>query len=110
MTAEQFQHEIFECALNSPICDIPIVRRITATSVNLRIPLTFGHFVDIFYNEETGTTAYALIEKGKRIFGADNTGGWHLHSFENPISLYACLFKQTFSRSPRRSTGVSRIF
>lgn len=84
MTVDQFQHEVFESAFNSPLCEIPIVRRVTATSVNLRIPLTIGNFVDIFYNEETGTTAYALIEKGKRIFGADNAGGWHVHSFENP--------------------------
>ena len=76
MTIEAFQHEIFLRALNSPICGIPVVRRITPTSVNLRIPLRFENFVDIFYNEETGTTAYALIEKGNRIFGADNTGGW----------------------------------
>ncbi|MFQ5751528.1 MAG: hypothetical protein ACE5HI_05975 [bacterium] len=42
------------------------------------------NFTDIFYNEETGTTALALIEKGKRIFGADNTGDWYLHPFDNP--------------------------
>jgi Ethanolamine utilization protein EutJ (predicted chaperonin) len=84
MTIEVFQHDVFTFAFRSPICGIPIVRRITSTSVNFRIPLTIGNFVDIFYNEETGTTAFALIEKGKRIFGADNTGGWHLHPFENP--------------------------
>ncbi len=84
MTLEEFQHEIFECAFNSPLCDIPVVRRISPTSINIRTALTFGNFVDVFFNEETGTTAFALIEKGDRIFGIDNTGGWHLHPFERP--------------------------
>jgi len=89
MTIEEFQREVISCALDSPICDIPLVRRITPTSINLRVPLTFGNFVDLFYNEETGTTAFAIIEKGKRIFGADNTDGWHLHHLKilNNIKL-----------------------
>ena len=28
--------------------------------------------------------AFALIRQGKRIFGADNTGGWHTHPFHSP--------------------------
>ena len=84
MTLEEFQHEVISSAQDSPICEIAIVRRITPTSINLRVPLTVGNFVDVFYNEETGTAAFALIEKGKRIFGADNTGGWHIHLFEKP--------------------------
>jgi len=35
-------------------------------------------------NEVTGTTAFALIQNDGRIFGADNTGGWHLHPFGDP--------------------------
>jgi hypothetical protein len=38
----------------------------------------------MFHNQETGTTAFALIKDEKRIFGADNTGTWHLHPFEKP--------------------------
>jgi len=72
MTLEEFQHEVISCALDSPICGISIVRQISPTFINLRVPLTLGNFVDIFYNEEAGATAFALIEKGKRIFGADN--------------------------------------
>ncbi len=40
--------------------------------------------MDAFLNEETGTTAFAFVLVDKRIFGADNTGGWHLHPFKNP--------------------------
>jgi hypothetical protein len=54
------------------------------TSISLRIPMAIGGFVDTFYNEETGTTAYALIQADRRVFGADNTGRWHLHPFDDP--------------------------
>jgi len=43
-----------------------------------------GGFVEAFYNEQTGTLAYALIRQGQRAFGADNTGGWHVHPFDGP--------------------------
>lgn len=43
-------------------------------------------FIDVFYNSQTGTTAYNLIAGGKRIFGADNTGGWHIHPRDKPDS------------------------
>lgn len=39
---------------------------------------------DAFYNEQTDTTAFAFIRKGRRLFGADNTGGWHMHLFSDP--------------------------
>ena len=84
MILEEFQREIFESALNSSTCSISEIRHITPTSINIRIPLIYGNFIDIFFNEETGTTAFALIENNKRIFGVDNTGGWHLHPFKSP--------------------------
>lgn len=40
--------------------------------------------MDAFYNEQTGTTAFALIRDGRRVFGADSTGGWHVHPFADP--------------------------
>jgi hypothetical protein len=36
------------------------------------------------YNEFTRRTALVLIKNNQRIFGADNTGGWHLHPFADP--------------------------
>jgi len=48
-----------------------------------RIELGRG-FVDIYRNFETGKTAFAWIVDEKRIYGADNTGGWHIHPMENP--------------------------
>ena len=34
--------------------------------------------------EWEAAVAYALIDKGQCIFGADHTGGWHYHPFHDP--------------------------
>jgi hypothetical protein len=57
---------------------------LSPTTIGIRVPLVIGGFIDAFFNEQTGTIAFALIQNDARIFGADNTGGWHLHPFENP--------------------------
>ena len=84
MIIGEFVVEVITVAAESPICEVPFIRNLTPTSVSLRVPLTIGGFVDSFYNEHSGTTAYALIQNNQRIFGADNTGGWHLHPFNDP--------------------------
>lgn len=84
MTLVEFEKQIITAAVASSICDIPIVVRVTPTAIKLRIGITNGDFVDAFHNEQTGTTAYALIRGTERIFGADNAGGWHIHPFVDP--------------------------
>jgi hypothetical protein len=49
--------------------------------LKLRVHLGASLFVDVFFNADTGKTSFALIKDGQRIFGADNTRGWHLHPF-----------------------------
>lgn len=83
MTLSEFERQVFEVSAGSAICGIPLIRRLTPTVINMRIDLTTGEFIDAFYNERTGTTAYALIREGRRVFGADNTGGWHVHPFDD---------------------------
>jgi hypothetical protein len=78
------------------------VRTLTATAITLRInlitpKLADPSFIDAFYNEQTGTTAYALISESKRIFGADNTGGWHVHPFTDPTQHVPILQPMTFA-------------
>ncbi len=43
-------------------------------------------FLSFYYNEETGTIAFALIQGQSRIWGidCDNIRGWHLHPMETP--------------------------
>jgi hypothetical protein len=84
MTLDEFQRQVYSAAAASPICDIPLVWRLTSTSIKLRIEIASGGFIDAFFNEQTGTAAFALIRRGARVFGADNTGGWHVHPFEDP--------------------------
>ncbi len=44
-----------------------------------------NRFLQVYFNEVTGTTAFALIEEDKRIWGIDfdNMRGWHLHPLRN---------------------------
>lgn len=85
MTVVELERQVFDVATSSSICGVPVIRRLMPTSINLRISVTIGGFVDVFFNEVTGTIAYALIQSGQRVFGADNTGGWHLHPFDDPV-------------------------
>jgi len=56
-----------------------------------RAILKKDRFLQIYFNEHTGTIAFALIEKEKRIWGIDydNMRGWHLHPMENPDTHYS---------------------
>ncbi len=51
-----------------------------------RAILARNRFLQVYFNELTGTTAFALIENEDRIWGIDydNLRGWHLHTLGNP--------------------------
>lgn len=51
-----------------------------------RIILKKNRFLQVYFNEITETTAFALIEGDRRIWGIDfdNVRGWHVHSLGNP--------------------------
>jgi hypothetical protein len=85
MTLAEFEKQIYAVAVASLICHVPVVVRLTPTAIKLRIEVVTGGFIDAFYNEQTSTTAYAFIWQERRIFGADNTGGWHIHPFVEPL-------------------------
>jgi hypothetical protein len=59
--------------------DYTIVR---LTHFSLRITINEETFVDVYFNEETQRTDYALIHKGERVYGVDNLKGWHYHPFQ----------------------------
>ena len=58
--------------------------------LKLRVHLAASLFVDVFYNAATGKMSFALIKDGQRIFGVDNTRGWHLHPFGSPERHCPC--------------------
>ena len=53
-----------------------------------RVTLEGKRYLQVYFNELTGTTAFALIEREKRIWGIDfdNMRGWHLHPFRESES------------------------
>jgi hypothetical protein len=50
-----------------------------------------GLFLRFYYNSQTGTLAFALIENEQRIWGIDydNRRGWHLHPVDDPTAHQA---------------------
>jgi hypothetical protein len=54
------------------------------TWLRLRAYLTDESFIEAFFNTATQKVAFARIRDGERIFGADNTGGWHWHPLDAP--------------------------
>ncbi|HBE44908.1 MAG TPA: hypothetical protein DDW17_05490 [Deltaproteobacteria bacterium] len=52
------------------------------------IALKKERILQVYFNEITRTTAFALIEEDKRIWGVDfdHIRGWHLHPVGNPES------------------------
>jgi hypothetical protein len=61
------------------------VRILDDTVVKIRVELTYGAFIDVFYNTDSGKCSYALVEEGVRVYGADNAFiGWHIHPFHDP--------------------------
>ena len=86
---ETYQRIINTCAQSATVTGIePLL--LEEPILKLRAHLGTLAFVDVFFNAETGKTSFALVKEGQRIFGADNTRGWHLHPFDNPESHHPC--------------------
>lgn len=51
-----------------------------------RVMLKKNRFLQIYFNELTGTNAFTFIEEDQRVWGIDfdNLRGWHLHPLNNP--------------------------
>ena len=51
-----------------------------------RVILKNHRFLQVYFNEITKTTAFALIENERRLWGIDydNTRGWHVHPMKHP--------------------------
>lgn len=57
---------------------------VDADLLKVRVYLTEGNlFIEVFYNCVTDKTSFALIQAGRRVYGADNAKmGWHKHPFD----------------------------
>lgn len=57
--------------------DVPVVK--------FRVDMTDSSFMDVFYNADTGKVSFAWIVGEQRVFGVDNTRGWHVHPLCDPV-------------------------
>lgn len=57
-----------------------------AVVVRGRVLLEESRFLQVYFNERTGTMAFALLEEEKRIWGVDydDLRGWHVHPVSSP--------------------------
>jgi hypothetical protein len=84
MTLDEFENQVIAACAGSSIVVSVSLTGVGITWLRIRAYLIDGSFLETFYNEVTGKTSFALIMGDKRIFGADNSGGWHWHLFEAP--------------------------
>ena len=57
----------------------------TKNAVKIKVPITENIYIQLYYNQESGTKNHVLISWNRRLFGRDCVGGeWHKHPFENP--------------------------
>ncbi len=84
MDLKTFLEELFSALANTDFVeDIDI--KSEGIILSGRVSLQKNIFLNIYYNQLTGTIAFALIKKAERIWGIDkdNLRGWHLHPLGN---------------------------
>jgi len=76
----------------------------TKNAVKIKVSVTENIYIQLYYNQETGTRNYVLIGWNRRLFGRDCVGGvWHKHPFENPEN-------HDFSEDGKREVSISDFF
>lgn len=81
--ATEFASQVIDELADAPIVDDVDITIKENVVVPGRAHLQRG-FLQVYRNVETGTVAFAWIVDGERVFGADNTGGWHYHPYDDP--------------------------
>ena len=80
----------FASELLSALAKVERVEQVALQSegpvVEGRAYVSEGMFVQFYFNEVTGTIAFALIREQERVWGIDrdNLRGWHMHPVERP--------------------------
>ena len=72
-------------------------------TVKVRLSIRENLYVDLYFNQRYGTTNYALILDGERIYGRDCYGGnWHLHPYDDPS-------KHDMSENGKKSLSIEEF-
>ncbi len=58
---------------------------LTKNTVKVRLSIRENLYIDLYFNQQYGTTNYTLILDDERIYGRDcYDGKWHLHPYKDP--------------------------
>lgn len=82
----------FSSELLSALADANLFQQVSLSAegpiADGRAYISEDKFLNFYFNEETDTLAFALIDKEERIWGIDRDSlrGWHLHPLEDPDS------------------------
>lgn len=87
---QETYHEILDVCVRSTLITGVTPLLLDEPVLKLRVHLQPSVFIDIFVNVETDKVSFALIKEEQRIFGVDNTRGWHVHSFDAPEEHQLC--------------------
>ncbi len=85
MDVNQFLHQVLE-----ELSKLSFVENVDfhteAFILKGKVFLSLTQYLQIYFNSRTGTIAFSLIEKERRMWGIDfdYQRGWHLHPRENP--------------------------
>lgn len=87
--------DAFEAAFRAAVATVlpsATVERATRTiiMIKLRVELGADRFIDALFNDRNHRTDLTVIERGRRVLGYDNLGGWHRHPPESPDAHEAC--------------------
>ncbi len=84
INAREFERQARELCASSSVVMRVIVLTESIDHTQLRIFLTDLSFVDLYYHQISGKTAFTQISDDRRVFGADNKKGWHWHPYQDP--------------------------
>lgn len=86
VTAVQFVQDVVDACARSDCVVTCRLMLLDEPVAKLRAELADGSFIEMFHNADTSKYSFAWIAGGRRIFGADNTRGWHIHPISDPAS------------------------
>ncbi|MFZ1754554.1 MAG: hypothetical protein WBO46_18475 [Caldilineaceae bacterium] len=92
VTTAQLLYEVYRASQDATLVHYVEERVLDIDVLHVRVHLVLTDtFINAFFNLATDKTAFALIQAGKRIYGADNAKtGWHLHPFTAPEQHINC--------------------
>ena len=87
--------DAFETAFRAAVAAVlpkATVERVARTIIvmKLRVELNQHRFVDVFFNARNQRIDLTVIDRGQRLLGYDNLGGWHRHPPEAPDRHEPC--------------------